>query len=147
MVFTKFSQGLAPSKGLAHTWKRLAELGPCLQEIKAVKSTIKTGLKGSYQGSAHTTPDTSHLAWKVANSIEDHGLHTICPDREESERIPLVKNLIRNGSITLQRSTLETFNKKFDAYACGSEDTETLHDELPQPDFSFEEGTNDELLD
>lgn len=66
----------------------------------------------SYQGSSHTTPDTSHLVRKVADKVRDLELQKFIPGREGNAKVKKTINILARGEEQLKSSSLATFNKK-----------------------------------
>jgi hypothetical protein len=132
-----------PVRGKEHTWDRLGDLGACCGEMKNARDNMRENLGGTYLGSRHTTPDTSHLVWRVAEKVQDLGLHIADIYRPENKSVSLVKHTIRMGAKTLKSSTLKTWNKKLEARIQGraynEPDRMELEDEVPPSEIIVEE--------
>jgi hypothetical protein len=102
------------------------------------KKTVQDGLQGSYKGTQHSTPSTSHLAWKVANKVQDDGLLNSELKRNGNESAMLVDNLLRSGAKKLQSSTLHTFNKRTQGFIRGHQIDFVEDESLPLPNFLFD---------
>jgi hypothetical protein len=92
----------------------------------------------SYQGTRHSTPSMSHLAWKVANNVRDDGLLNSELKRNGNKSAMLVDNLPRSGAKKLQSSTLCTFNKRTQGFIRGHQIDFVENKSLLSPNFSFE---------
>jgi hypothetical protein len=102
-----------------------------------MKKTVQDGLKGSYQGTWHSTPSMSHIAWKVANKVWEDGLLNSEPKRNGNESAILVDNLLRSGAKKLQSLTLRTFNKQTQGFIQGHQIDFVEDESLLSPNFSF----------
>jgi hypothetical protein len=57
------------AKGLCSTWDRLGDISGAVVQLQNVKKQVTRALGTAYEGTAHTTPDTSSLVWKIANEV------------------------------------------------------------------------------
>ena len=65
---------LFATKGIYSTWERLGTLLAIVVLLRHVKKQTSAGLSNRYQGTTHTTPDTSESVWKVAHKIRELAL-------------------------------------------------------------------------
>lgn len=91
-------------------------------------------LKAGYQGSTHTTPDTSKLVMRVANRALALKLQTNILNREVQSKP--VADLHKVGYRKFETASLAVFNKKISEYKLGRDFDGDELDELPEVDFS-----------
>lgn len=98
-------------------------------------------LSSSYQGSTHTTPDTSPLVWRIADTVRDEEIQVFKENRAGNSSVKIVVDILATGEAKLKSSSLATFNRKICAMVNGRlyEDEE---DTIPQAQFSLEEEGN-----
>lgn len=108
MVF----QDLLTAKGLESTWDRLGDISAAIDYLYKIKKKVSTTLSASYQGTTHTPPDTSHLVWRVADSVRDDELQVFKKDRLGNSKVKSVIDILATGHAKLLSSTLATFNRK-----------------------------------
>ncbi|KAJ7864090.1 hypothetical protein B0H14DRAFT_3605349 [Mycena olivaceomarginata] len=126
---------LLQAKGLNSTWDRLGNISAAIVHLQRVKKKVAAALDAAYQNTGHTTPDTSHLVWRVQRKIAEEQLQQLQPGRSVTPGRKLTKNILVIGEAKLRSSTLGTFNKKIMAMIEGHlfEDDE---DEVPIMSFS-----------
>ncbi|KAJ7356524.1 hypothetical protein DFH08DRAFT_921976 [Mycena albidolilacea] len=126
---------LLQAKGLNSTWDRLGNISAAIVHLQRVKKKVAAALNAAYQNTGHTTPDTSHLVWRVQRKIAEEQLQQLQPGRSVTLGRKLTKNILVIGEAKLRSSTLGTFNKKIMAMIQGHlfEDDE---DEVPIMSFS-----------
>lgn len=90
----------------------MGDVSACLNEIDLVKVKVPEVLHVPYSGKSHTTPDTSHLSWKVADKVQKLNLLTYTPNREGNEFGKLTVDLLLEGEKKLRSASIRTFNKK-----------------------------------
>jgi hypothetical protein len=132
------------SKGLRSSWDRLGDISGAVVQLQNVKKQVTRALGAAYEGTTHTTPDTSSLVWRIANDVRALGLNTYQLDRRGNLKQKPVLNLIDIGEKKLVSSSLATFNKKLACMMAGNLDEAvgiTEEDELPSMQMSvvFEE--------
>ena len=90
-----------------------------------------------YKGKTHTTPDTSHLVWKVANNVKELKLLSFQLHRERypNSDAKSVTNLLDEGENKFRSSSLKTFNKKIQALNQGFAAEDEI-DELGAAEFA-----------
>lgn len=128
------------AKGLRSSWDRLGDISGAVVELQNVKKQVARALGTAYEGSTHTTPDTSPLVWKIANDVRTLGLGKYQPNRNGNLKQKLVLNLIDIGEKKLVSSSLATFNKKLSCMMAGNLDDiagMTEEDELPSMQMSI----------
>ena len=132
------------AKGLESTWDRLGNISAAIDYLNKIKKKVSSALSSSYQRSTHTTPDTSHLVWRVADKIRDEELQAFRQKRFGNSKVKAVVDILATGEAKLKSSSLATFNKKISAMVKGHayEDEE---DGIPQTQLSIGEsdGTED----
>jgi len=57
-------------------WDRLGNISAAVDYLKKIKKQVAQAMSASYQSITHTTPDTSHLVWRVADKVREEGLQT-----------------------------------------------------------------------
>lgn len=129
------------SKGLRSSWDRLGDISGAVIQLQNVKKQVTRALGAAYEGSTHTTPDTSSLVWKIANDVRALGLSKYQPNRKGNLKQKMVLNLIDIGEKRLMSSSLATFNKKLASMMEGNLDGAagmTEEDELPSMQMAVE---------
>ncbi|KAJ7639893.1 hypothetical protein B0H17DRAFT_1216787 [Mycena rosella] len=61
---------LLHAKGMSSTWDRLGNISAAIVHLQRVKKKVSAALDGAYKNTGHSTPDTSHLVWRVQRSRE-----------------------------------------------------------------------------
>lgn len=95
-----------------------------------IKKQVTVSVKAGYQGSNHTTVDTSVLVWRIANKVRDLELQKKVNNREGNKRMKAVVDVVALGYKKLESSSLGAFNKKIAAMKEGHA-TNMEIDELP----------------
>ncbi|KAJ7866346.1 hypothetical protein B0H13DRAFT_1636746, partial [Mycena leptocephala] len=111
---------LLQAKGMNSTWDRLGNISAAIVHIHGVKKKVAAALNTSYQSTGHTTPDTSHLVWRVQGK-----------KRPNNSRRKAVVDILKTGEAKLKSSTLGTFNKKTMAMIAGHGFADDEEDECP----------------
>ena len=132
------------AKGLESTWDRLGDISAAIDYLNKIKKKMSSALSSSYQRSTHTTPDTSHLVWRVADKIRDEELQVFSEKRLGNSKVKSVVDILATGEAKLKSSSLGTFNKKIFAMVKGHA-YEEEQDGIPQTQLSI--GGSDETLD
>lgn len=132
---------MAAMKGLYSTWDRLGNLSAIIVLLQNIKKQVNKSL-GNHQGNTHTTPDTSDIVWKVADSIRDLTLDRDNVTREGNRSAKKKVNTKAKGEKLLKSTTLATFNKKVRRMNQGFDDHEDELDvdEIPANDVSLSTG-------
>ncbi|KAJ7226521.1 hypothetical protein C8J57DRAFT_1585489 [Mycena rebaudengoi] len=126
---------LLQAKGLTSTWDRLGNISAAIVHIQGVKKKISAALDTAYQSTGHTTPSTSHLAWRVQENVADHDLQEFTPDRPNNSRRKATVDIKKTGEAKIKSSTLATFNKKMAAMVEGHGFQDDEEDECPAMRF------------
>ena len=100
-----------------------------------MSSTLNT----AYQNSTHSPPDTKHLAWRVADKVQDEELQVFKANRAGNSKVKCVVDIITTGEAKLRSSSLATFNKKICAMVNGRA-YEDEDDMIPQAQLSIGSG-------
>ena len=124
-------QELLSAKGLESTWDRLGDISAAIHYLNKIKKKVSSALSSSYQRSTHTTPDTSHLVWRVADKIRDEELQVFRDKRLGNSKVKPVVDILATGEAELKSSSLVTFNKKNSAMVKGHA-YEDEQDGIPQ---------------
>lgn len=132
---------LFASRGIYSTWERLGDVSSCADYLMKIKKALGLAL-GKYQGSSHTTPDTSSLVWKVANKVREAELDIFKLQREGNELMKPVTNIILEGERKLKSSTLKTFNKNVRKLVAGEAVDDEVDDMVP---VAFGEPSYDDI--
>jgi hypothetical protein len=117
------------------TWDRLGNISAAIVHIRGVKKKIAAALGTSYQSIGHTTPDTSHLVWRVQRKVADEGLQEFQSERPNNSRRKPTVDILKTGQAKLKSSTLATFNKKTIAMIAGHGFADDEEDECPAMAF------------
>jgi hypothetical protein len=112
------------------SWDRLGDASAVINHVQDVKKRVGTALGTVYHGSTHSSPDTSHQVWRVAEKVKQVGLQTFHLGREENQHAKPCVDILAEGEAKLQSSSLKTFNKKIHQYLAG-QSVETEIDTLP----------------
>ena len=134
-------QELLSAKGLESTWDRLGDISAAIDYLNKIKKKVTSTLSSSYQRSTHTTPDTSHLVWRIADQIQDEELQIFKEKRSGDSKVRAAVNILATGEAKLKSSSLATFNKKISAMVKGRAYEDEL-DGIPQANLSIG-GTDD----
>ncbi|KAJ8469601.1 hypothetical protein ONZ45_g16837 [Pleurotus djamor] len=78
-------------KGLYSTWEHLGDASACIVQLQHLKKEMGLALASTYHGSSHTSPDTSHLVWRVADKASELNLQ--CNDSSPRQGT-LVKDIL-----------------------------------------------------
>ena len=124
-------QELLSAKGLESTWDRLGDISAAIDYLNKIKKKVSSALSSSYQRSTHTTPDTSHLVWRVADKIRDEELQVYRERRTGNSKVKEVVDILATGEAKLKSSSLATFNKKISTMVKGHA-YEDEQDGIPQ---------------
>ncbi|KAJ7608461.1 hypothetical protein FB45DRAFT_763457, partial [Roridomyces roridus] len=108
-------KNLLRAKGMDTTWDRLGDISAAIVPLQRVRKKVTTTLGGSHQGSSHTAPDTTQLAWRVQRKVADEDLQSFQPLRSTAAPPILRTDILARGEKLLKSSTLKTFNKKIAA--------------------------------
>jgi hypothetical protein len=120
-------------KGLYSMWERLSSISAIVEFLQNIKKQVTSELGCAYNGSSHTTPDTSDCVWKVANKVKELGLDKREAGREGNTTAKKTVDILSLGEKRLKASTLATFNKKVHRLHDGylDEDVELDIDKMP----------------
>ena len=77
-------------------------------------------LGAAYEGRRHSTPNTSHLVWRVADKVKELELDKHQPGRSGNDKQKPTVNLIEAGEKKLISSSLMTFNKRLACMIAGN---------------------------
>jgi aspartyl/asparaginyl beta-hydroxylase (cupin superfamily) len=127
---------LLTAKGLESTWDRLGDISAAIDYLNKIKKKVSSALSSSYQRSTHTTPDTSHLVWRVADKIRDEELQVFREKRVGNSKVKGVVDVLATGEAKLKSSSLTAFNKKISAMVKGHV-YEDEQDVIPQTQLSM----------
>ncbi|THV02113.1 hypothetical protein K435DRAFT_582693, partial [Dendrothele bispora CBS 962.96] len=103
---------LLASKGVYSDWKKYRDYTAAIKSLEALKRTVLTSMKTTYQKAGHSAPDTSRLVWQVASAAESWRLLDNFPDREENQGAVAFPDLIAIGHKKFESSVLKNFNRK-----------------------------------
>ncbi|KAJ7933281.1 hypothetical protein B0H13DRAFT_1856308 [Mycena leptocephala] len=70
-----YLKNLLQAKGMNSMWDRLGNISAAIVHIQSIKKKMASALGTAHQGTGHTTPDTSHLVWRVQHKVANEGLH------------------------------------------------------------------------
>ena len=137
-------QDLLTAKGLESTWDRLGDISAAIDYLNKIKKKVPSALSSSYQRHSHTTPDTSHLVWRVADKLRDEELQVFREKRVGNSKVKAVVDILATGEAKLKSSSLASFNKKISAMVKGHV-YDDEQDAIPQTQLSI--GGSDETGD
>jgi hypothetical protein len=135
---------LLTAKGLESTWDRLGDISAAIDYLNKIKKKVPSALSSSYQRCTHTTPDTSHLVWRVADKLRDEELQVFREKRVGNSKVKAVVDILATGEAKLKSSSLTSFNKKISAMVKGHV-YDDEQDAIPQTQLSI--GGSDETGD
>jgi hypothetical protein len=136
-------QDLLSAKGLESTWDRLGDISAAIDYLNKIKKKVSSTLS-SHQSSTHTTPDTNHLVYRVADKIWDEELQVFREKRLGNSKVKAVVDILATGEAKLKSSSITTFNKKISAMVKGRA-YEDEQDGIPQTQLLI--GRSDETED
>lgn len=110
---------LLAAKGLQSTWDRLGNISASIDYLQKAKKIVAQEMSTAYQNTTHTTSDTSHLVWRIANRARDCGLQLFTRKRDGNHCGKFVTDVLVVGEAKLKSSSLATFNKKVKAMVDG----------------------------
>ncbi|KAG6826101.1 hypothetical protein H0H92_001127 [Tricholoma furcatifolium] len=110
-----YLKALFAAKGVYLNWERLGNLSACIGHLQMIKARVTKSLSTQYQGSTHTTSDSSALVWRIANNARENQLQDIVPNRV-SPCVKVVPDLRALGRAQFASSSLATFNKKLEYF-------------------------------
>ncbi|KAJ7735352.1 hypothetical protein B0H16DRAFT_1892288 [Mycena metata] len=131
---------LLQAKGMTSTWDRLGNISAAIVHLQLVKKKISAALDTAYQSTGHTTPNTSHLVWRVQRRVHSEGLQELQPHRTNNARGKLITDILKVGESKIKSSTLATFNKKLMAMIDGRR----FEDECPAMAFGPAPASDDD---
>jgi hypothetical protein len=135
------AQSFFVAKGARANWDRLGDISSAVIQLQHIKKQMASALGTSYEGTTHTTPDTSHLVWRVADKAQELGLARHQSGRSGNDNQKAIVDLIESGEKKLISSSLGTFNKKLACMLEGNLDgvvALTEDDELPAVAISLD---------
>ncbi|KAK7002511.1 hypothetical protein R3P38DRAFT_3326620 [Favolaschia claudopus] len=100
-----YLKNLLRVEGLDSTWDRLGNTSAAIAR--------------TYQSTGHTTPNTSHLVWRVQAKIAEEKLQVFEAGRARNAQKKPAVDILSTGEAKLKSSTLATFNKKTAALVAG----------------------------
>jgi hypothetical protein len=131
---------LLTAKGLESTWDRLGDTSAAIDYLNKIKKKVASTLSASYQGLTHTTPDTSHLVWRVADNSQDNKIQVFKENRSGNLNVKGVVDILTTEAAKLKSSSLGTFNRKVLAMINRhSYEDEDEGDLIPPIQFDLEE--------
>jgi hypothetical protein len=97
-------------------------------------------LGSTNQGFTHSAPDTSHLVWRVADTVRDEEIQVFKDKREGNSngKVVMAVDILATGEAKLWSSSIANFNRKICAMVNGHiyEDEE---DTIPPLQVTLEE--------
>ncbi|EIN12336.1 hypothetical protein PUNSTDRAFT_61579, partial [Punctularia strigosozonata HHB-11173 SS5] len=127
----RIGKSMLPNHGSPNYWEVLGHASAAIPSLQKARDAYVKGLKGSYMGTSHTTPDTSAAVWSVMDAAQTHKLQTCNPARKAVKR---TIDTILTGRNKLQAGSVDTFNKKIAAMGLGV-DSGAEDDELEPVDI------------
>jgi hypothetical protein len=99
-------------------------------------------LSSTYRGSTHSSPDTSHLIWHIANTVWDDEIQVFKENREGNLKVKVAVDILATGEAKLCSSSITTFNRKICAMVNGH-NYEDEEDTIPLPQLTLKQLEND----
>ncbi|KZV58893.1 hypothetical protein PENSPDRAFT_695694 [Peniophora sp. CONT] len=127
------------AKGIRADWSTLGDVSASITVLSDATHAV-VAMFDIYDGSSHTTPDTSKLVWQVYEAVGD--LMELKVSRPDGDKQKLRPDLLGEGQQKLITSGLTNFNKNMRALYSGLAVNEFVveeEDELPPMGFSFQE--------
>jgi hypothetical protein len=111
---------------------------------------MSLSLSSAYQGSTHTSPDTSvtsQLIWLVADTSRDKEIQVFKEDRVRNSKVRATLDILSTGDvIKLKLSLLGSFNRRICAMVNGHIFKEE-EDTIPQLQFSLQPKLEEIVMD
>ncbi|KAF8174792.1 hypothetical protein K438DRAFT_1548645, partial [Mycena galopus ATCC 62051] len=96
---------LLQAKGMNSTWDRLGNISAAIVHLQYVKKKIATALNSVHTSAGHTTPEASHLVWRVQRKVSSEGMQQFNPARSNNTRGKLTMDISKVGEAKLKSST------------------------------------------
>ncbi|KAG2737658.1 hypothetical protein P692DRAFT_20788007 [Suillus brevipes Sb2] len=132
----KFLKQFFAAKGIYSTWDRLGDISATVDLLQNVKKQVGHALGITYRGLTHSSPDSSASVWKVANKINELGLHQFTSERMENDSVQPVIDTLITGEKKMKMGTIATFNRKVRSMFAG-QGFEQEEDEIPRLSFDL----------
>jgi hypothetical protein len=118
----------------------MGDAGACITIVNKVQAQVQQLLNLKAESSLHTTPNTTHLCYRVANKARECEWLTFKPGRSGNDLATRRADLLNEGLKKLQKSTITSFNKKISGIYSGKlqPDDLTEVDTLPPPSFELD---------
>lgn len=92
----------------------MENIAAAVQHLQTIKKHVAWSIKAGYQGISHTTPNTSVLAWRIANKVKETQVQQKIIDRPGNNCIKAVTDLQAAGYKKFESASLAAFNKKIE---------------------------------
>jgi hypothetical protein len=119
----------------------MGDAGACITIVDEVQTRVQTLLNLKTKSSLHTTPNTTHLCYRVANKAREYEWLKFKPGRTGNSTAMRRADLLNDGLKKIQKASILTFNKKVSDMYSGKLQPENVAevDELPPPSFSLDD--------
>ncbi|KAJ7843860.1 hypothetical protein B0H13DRAFT_1909201 [Mycena leptocephala] len=84
---------LLQAKGMNSTWDRLGNMSAAIVHLQRVKKKIAAALNSAHTSAGHTTPETSHLVWRVQRKVSSEKIQQFDSTRSNNTRGKLTKDI------------------------------------------------------
>ncbi|KAJ7937724.1 hypothetical protein B0H13DRAFT_1588355, partial [Mycena leptocephala] len=91
------------SKGMNSTWDRLGNMSAAIVHLQRVKKKIAAALNSAHTSAGRTTPETSHLVWRVQRNVSSEKIQ-FDSTRSNNTRGKLTTDISEVGYENLTRS-------------------------------------------
>ncbi len=117
------------------------DISTAIDYLNKIKKKVTSVLSSTYQGSTHSSPDTSHLVWHIANTVWNDEFQVFKENREGNSKVKVAVDILATGEAKLCSSSIATFNQKICAMVNGHnyEDEENT---IPLSQLTLEQSAN-----
>jgi hypothetical protein len=116
----------------------MGDASACITVVDEVKTRVQELFDLKIESSLHTTPNTTHLCYRVANKARECEWLKFKPGRPGNSNATRRVDLLDDGLKKIQKSTITSFNNKVHDMYSGRLQPESVAeiDELPPPSFA-----------
>ncbi|KAJ7888781.1 hypothetical protein B0H13DRAFT_1468034, partial [Mycena leptocephala] len=94
---------LLQAKGMNSTWDRLGNMSAAIVHLQRMKKKIAAALNSAHTSAGHTTPETSHLVWRVQRKVSSEKIQQFDSTRSKNTRGKLTTDISEVGYENLTR--------------------------------------------
>ncbi|KIK40439.1 hypothetical protein CY34DRAFT_24807 [Suillus luteus UH-Slu-Lm8-n1] len=132
----KFLKQFFAAKGIYSTWDHLGDISATVDLLQNVKKQVGHKLGITYHGLTHSSPDSSASVWKVANKINELGLHQFTSEWMENDSVQPVIDTLITSEKKMKMGTIATFNRKVRSMFAG-QGFKQEENEIPRLSFDL----------